>query len=137
LENKPIADLSKSVIVPVAKGVYLCDDVIAYENRKADLYGLFNAIRPESYPCTHGRFCVFAQLVNGLGRVPFYIDVRDASEDELVYTTLTNHLLFPDRVSVVQLSMAIEQCTFPKSGVYLVQIFCDNKWVCDTTLLLR
>jgi hypothetical protein len=54
-------------IVPVAKAMFLCDFHIGYSNGKVDLYGLFNAIRPEhGYPYNRGQFCVFAQLINGL-----------------------------------------------------------------------
>lgn len=130
-------DASKSPILPVAKGIYLCDYVFAYENGKVDLYGLFNAMRASSYPHTQGRFCVFAQLVNGLGRIPSFIDIRDATHNQLVYTTQINHLSFPDRNRVVQLAVSIEQCVFAQTGMYLVELYCDNTWVCDTTLLLH
>jgi hypothetical protein len=66
--EQPMAVGSRSPIVPVAKGLYLCDYVIDYENGKVDLYGLFNAIRSLDYPHAQGRFSVFAQLINGLGR---------------------------------------------------------------------
>lgn len=132
-----MAEEPKSPIVPVAKGIYLCDYAIGYENSKGDLYGLFNAIRPSNYPHTQGRFCVFAQLINGLGRIPFFIDIRDAARHQLIHTTQTNHLLFPDRNTVVQLAVTIEQCPFPESGVYLVELYCDNTWISDTSLLLH
>jgi hypothetical protein len=135
--EQPMAEESKSPIVPVAKGLYLCDYVIDYENGKVDLYGLFNAIRSSTYPHMQGRFCVFAQLINGLGRVPFFIDIRDAAHDQLIYTTQINHLSFPDRNTVVQLALSIEHCLFPQSGMYLVELYCDNTWVCDTSLHLR
>ncbi len=135
--EQPMAEESGSPIVPVAKGLYLCDYVIDYENGKVDLYGLFNAIRSSNHPHMQGRFCVFAQLINGLGRVPFFIDIRDATRDQLIYTTQINHLSFPDRNTVVQLALSIEQCLFPQSGMYFVELYCDNTWVCDTSLLLH
>src|SRR5439155_22788128 len=87
-------------IVPVAKALTLCDFHIGYSDGKVDLYGLFNAIRPQNgYPYTRGRFCVFAQLINGLGNVPFFVDIRFAATDELVWTTETLELSFPNRNS--------------------------------------
>jgi hypothetical protein len=132
-----MAELQPSPILPVPKGLYLCDYVIGSERSKVDLYGVFNAIRPSTYPHVQGRFCVFAQLLNGLGHVPFFVDVRDAAQDRLIYTTQTNHLSFPDRSTVVQVAVSIEQCQFPHPGIYLVELFCENTWVCDTALLLR
>jgi hypothetical protein len=126
-----------SSVQPSAKALYLCDYHVGYENGKVDLYGLFNAIRPATYPHTQQRFCIFAQLVGGLGQVPFFIDIRYAATDGLVYTTARNVLSFPDQMTVVQVALAIEGCQFEQPGMYLVELFCDNAWVCDATLLLR
>ena len=125
-------------IVPVAKAIYLCDFHIGYSDGKVDLYGLFNAIRPQNgFPYVCGRFCVFAQLNNGLGIVPFFVDIRFADNDELVWTTETHELNFPNRNTIVQLAMTIEGCRFERPGLYILELFCDNTWVCDTQLLLR
>jgi hypothetical protein len=125
-------------VVPIVKGMYLCDYHIGYSNGKVDLYGLFNAIRPrQGFPHTQTRFCMFAQLLNGLGQVPFFIDVRFAQTDELIYTTETRSLTFPDRSTVVQMAMVIENCRFQIPGLYLLELVCDNTWVCDTQLFLR
>jgi hypothetical protein len=125
-------------IVPVAKALYLCDFHVGYDNGKVDLYGLFNAIRPpDGFPYEQSRFCVFVQLVNGLGEVPIFVDVRSADNDELVWTTKTRRLVFPDRTATVQFALLIEGCRFDHPGVYLLELFCDNTWVCDTQLLLR
>ncbi len=124
-------------IVPVSKGLYLCDYYTGYDDGKSDLYGLFNAIRPAAgFPHEHGRFCVFAQLANGLGPVSFFIDIRDASSDELIYTTIPRALTFPDRHTTIQMVVAIEGCVFERPGLYLLELFCENTWVCDTTLVL-
>jgi hypothetical protein len=125
-------------VVPAAKAMFLCDYHIGYSNGKVDLYGLFNAILPEhGYPYNRGRFCIFAQLINGLGSDPFFIDVRFAETDELIYTTETRSIQFPDRNTIIQIAMGIEGCQFQSPGMYLLELFCDNKWVCDTQLLLR
>jgi hypothetical protein len=90
-------------VVPVAKALSLCDYHVGYSDGKVDLYGLFNAIRPQAgYPFTRGRFCVFR-----------------------------------DRTTVVQLALSIEECAFESPGLYTMELFCDNTWVCDTQLLLR
>jgi hypothetical protein len=124
-------------VIPTSKSLYLCDYEFGADSGKIDLYGIFNAIRPTSgYPYAKARFCVFAQLVNGLGRVPFNIDIRNAQADQLVHTTHTNSLLFPSRTTVVQMAVQIEGCAFPQAGLYLVELFCNNTWVCDAPLML-
>jgi len=125
-------------VVPVARAVYLCDYHVGYSNGKVDLHGIFNAVRSEEgFPHTVRRFCVFAQLINGQGRVPFFIDIRFARTDQLVYTTEQRHLRFLDRTTIVQMALTIEGCRFQSPGLYLLELFCDNTWVCDTQLLLR
>ena len=124
-------------VIPFAKSLYLCDYHVGYGDGKVDLYGIFNAIHAEDgFPYAHGRFCVFAQLVNGLGQVPFYIDIRFAESETLVHTTETRTLTFPDRMSVVQLALTIEGCRFQSPGLYILELFCDNTWVCDAPVLL-
>lgn len=125
-------------VVPIAKAILLCDYHVGYNDGKVDLYGLFNAIRPEAgYPYTRGQFCIFAQLINGLGQVPFFVDIRYTKTDELIWNTEVRRLQFPDRRMVVQLALSIEGCLFERPGLYTLELFCNNTWVCDTQILLR
>jgi hypothetical protein len=125
-------------VVPMAKALTLCDRVVGQPRGKVDLYGVFNAIRPTTgYPFVLERFRVFAQLGSGLGRVEFHVEVRFAATDGPVFSTTPRPLHFPDRDTVLQLSLGIDRCPFNQPGVYLVELYCDNVWVCDTRLLLH
>jgi hypothetical protein len=125
-------------IIPMARGLILCDYHIGNPEGKTDVYGIFNGIHSESgFPYYDARFCAFAQLANGPGRIPFHIDVRLAETDELIWTSETNQLTFPNRQRIVQVVQLIEHCTFHRAGLYLVSLFCDNRWICDTPLNLR
>ena len=125
-------------VVPFARAVYLCDYYIGYGDANLDLYGLFTSIHAEGgFPYRHGRFVVFVQLSNGLGKVPCFIDIRDTSNNELTWTTETRELVFPNRDTIVRLAVTIEGCPFPRPGLYSVAIFCDNQWVCDSVVRLR
>jgi hypothetical protein len=75
--------LALARIIPVAKGLYLCDGHIAIAKQKTDLVGIFNSIRPREYPHIQKEFVIFVQLTSGLGRVPFYIDLRFAATGQL------------------------------------------------------
>jgi hypothetical protein len=128
--------LSIPTITPVAKSLYLCDGTIGFANQKTDLMGLFNAIRPPQYPHRQSHFVVFAQLLGGLGQVPFYIDVRYAADGSLVHSTKAQLLYFPNRDTVMQLAYTIHNCRLPQPGIYLVELCCNGQWVADTTLKL-
>ena len=84
-------------IIPFAKALYLCDGHIGFQNQKTDLIGLFNAIRPSSYPHRQTQFMIFAKLTGGLGQVPFYIDVTLPQTGQLIHTTQMRLLHFPHR----------------------------------------
>jgi hypothetical protein len=47
---------------------------------------------------------IFAQLIGGLGQVPFYLDVSFTRTGQVVRTTNTHLLNFPRRDKLVQLS---------------------------------
>ena len=128
--------MSRATIIPTGKALYLCDGCMGFPNQKTDLVGLFNSIRPQHYPHTQQQFVIFAQLIAGLGQVPFYLDIRFAATDQLVHTTNTQMLHFPHRQKVVQLAYTMQTCPFAQSGIYLVELFCDGQWVADTTLEL-
>src|SRR5687768_13577140 len=114
-------------VVPFARSLYLCKQHIGYEDGTVDLYGIFNSHRATNgYPVSGLRFCAFAQLSNGLGKVPFYFDIRNAATSELVWTTGQRELRFANRRQVVQLAMSIENCPFRDAGVYLIELYCNG-----------
>jgi hypothetical protein len=123
-------------IIPSTKAIYLCEEVDV-EGGMTNLYALFNAIRPKHYPHTQGLLVCFAQLIGGLGDVPFYFDIRRAEDDRLVRNTDIRVLHFPDRTSQRQVVVNVEGCVFDKPGIYLVELYCDNRWVADTTIRLE
>src|SRR5438132_6804038 len=124
-------------IVPVSRSLFLYDFHVGYQDGKVDLYGVFNAARPAVYPFTKPRFVVFAQLIGGLGDVPFFIDIRWEGADEGIHTTVVHTLRFPDRTTLMQLALTVEKIRFPEPGVYVVDLFCHNTWMCDTTVTLH
>jgi hypothetical protein len=123
-------------IIPFAKALYLCDGHLGFANQKADLMGIFNAIRAPSYPHVQKQFVIFAQLIGGLGPVPFYFDVTLLQTGQVIQTTNTHVLQCPRRSTVMQLAYTMQGCLFSASGDYLVELFCDGQWVADTTVAL-
>src|SRR5947209_6927435 len=100
--------MSSATIVPVAQALYLCDGHLGFPGGKTDLVGLFNSIHAPSYPYVQKQFVVFAKLLQGLGPVPFYVDVRFAPTQQLVHVSNTHTLLFPDRDRVVEMALTLK-----------------------------
>ncbi len=124
-------------IIPSAKAIYLCDFHVGYSNGKIDLYGLFNSVRPAAYPHKKLSFVCFAQLLGGLGNVSFHIDIRRAADRQLIDWTGTRTLHFPDRDTLLHVAVTVPECVFDQPGIYLVELYCDNTWVADTTIRLQ
>ena len=64
-------------------------------------------------------------------------DIRHAEDDLLIRSTDVRLLRFPDRDTQLQVVVNIEGCIFETPGLYLVELYCDNTWVADTTIRLR
>jgi hypothetical protein len=129
--------MSTATIIPVAQALYLCDGHIGVPGGKTDLMGLFNSILPVSYPHVQKYLVVFARLLQGLGHVPFYVDVRFASTQQLIHVSGTHTLFFPDRNTLVEMALTMRDVRFPTPGIYLLELYCNAQWVADTTLLLQ
>jgi hypothetical protein len=129
--------MSSGLIVPVAQALYLCDGHLGFPGGKTDLIGLFNSIHGPGFPHVQKQFVVFARLLQGLGQVPFYVDIRFAPTQQLTHVSNTHTLLFPDRHTVVEMALTLRGVRFPQPAIYLVELFCDAQWVANTTILLR
>jgi hypothetical protein len=130
--------LSAAVILPVAKSLYLCDGHLGFTSRKTDLMGIFDSIRPQGgYPHVHPSFVVFARLAQGLGKIPFRVDIRLATSGQFVAGTSVQQLVFPDRDTIVNMVVTVKGVSFPQPRIYLVELLLDNQWVADTTVELK
>ncbi len=129
--------MSSATIVPVAQALYLCDGHLGLSGGKTDLIGLFNSIRAASYPHVLNQIVVFARLLQGLGQVPFYVDIRFAATQQLVHVSSTHTLQFPDRDTVVEMALTLKRIRFPQAGIYLVELYCDAQWVADVRVLVQ
>jgi hypothetical protein len=127
-----------NVILPVVKALYLCDGHLGFTSGKTDLMGIFDSIHPQGgYPHVHASFVVFARLAQGLGKVPFRVDVRFAATGQFVAGTLVHQLLFPDRDAIVNMVVTMKGASFPQPGIFLVELLLDNQWAADTTVELK
>lgn len=130
--------MGASIILPVAKSLYLCDGHLGYTSSKTDLMGIFDSICPQGgYPHIHPSFVVFARLAQGLGTIPFRVDIRLAASGQFVAGTQVQQLIFPDRDTIINMVVTMKGVSFPQPGLFLVELLLDNHWVADTTVELK
>lgn len=86
-------------VIPVAKSLYLCGDILADSTRvKPHLIGVLNAIRPPAVPHTIPHLCVFAQLIGGHGEVRCRVRIVNAHNRDVVYESAEQVVRFDDRL---------------------------------------
>src|SRR5437764_1402659 len=105
--------MSLGVVLPIAKSLYLCDGHLGFSSGKTDLMGIFDSIRPQSgYPHVQPSFVVFARLLQGLGTIPFWVDIRFAATGQYVAGTLVQQLVFPNRDTIINTVVTMKGVTF-------------------------
>lgn len=124
-------------VIPHSRSLTLCDAIARPLDGKLNIFGLFQAIRVVEYPYSLSQFCVFAQLSNGLGAVPVHVEVHSGESDDLLFATAPRTLTFPNRHVLIQVAFEIRACRFDYPGTHLISLWSEDRWICDTSLLLR
>jgi hypothetical protein len=115
------------VVRPVAKQVFICDDVVADSSSgKVSLLNLWHTVRipsESSLPYSLAKLCVFVWWRGGLGKVKTRIDIVQAAGGLLLRRTADCILDFADRSKSVYARYRLENVTFPRPGAYLVEVY--------------
>ena len=129
-----------SPIMPVAKSIFLCDDVL-YDSStgKIHMIGVFNAIRvksPATYPFRPKQLCVVGQFIGGMGDYSFRVEITDPAAGEGIYSVVAGVLRFPTRHTSVYACVRITECVFPGPGDYVVEMYVNDLFIEDRLLIL-
>jgi hypothetical protein len=128
-------------LLPVTKPLLVCRDVLVDANQdNVHVLGVFNAIRPQSqspFPHRHPLFGAFVQLSDTEGEVPAYLQVVEANTQSVIARTAIHRLVFPHRRFLLRTLFRLEDCTFPRPGVYWVEFYGHACIVTDQVLHLR
>lgn len=76
-------------------------------------------------------------LAQGLGTIPFRVDIRLAASGRFVAGSLIQQLVFPNLNTIVDMVMTMNGVCFPQPVIFLVEFLLDNQWEADTTLELK
>jgi hypothetical protein len=125
-------------IKPVAKAVYVCDDVISDpQTGKVSVLNLWDSVLVPvggSFPYRLAKVCLFAWLRGGLGKVSTRIDIVQASTGNVIRRTNDCMIEFEARSTSVFARYKLENCVFPESGVYIIELYCQNDFVDDQVI---
>ncbi len=119
-------------VFPVIRPIYLCKRVVPVLPNKMNLEGVFTSIHPFSFPHVHPEFCVFAQISSGFANMLFRSDVVCSNENRIIYSTPTRPIQFLDRLKTRMLAHTLQDVRFDQPGLYLVEMFRNNRFMGDT-----
>jgi len=124
-------------VIPVAKSLYLCDEILADPTRvKPHLIGVLNSVRVPTFPHTVDRLCVFAKLCDGFGDVRCVVRVVNTRDLTTHFETSERMLHFRDRRQTLYAIFRLEQLVWPETGEFVVELYCNGKFVDDATLTI-
>lgn len=122
-------------IIPTTKCLFLCDGYTPVQAGKITLHGLFHTIKTVGdFPFIKDEFCVYMELGNGLGRIPFHFEIRKTIDDTMIYESKKMELDFEDRTRVFQVAVRIKNCCFDQPGEFVLNLICNNSWIGDTVI---
>src|SRR4051794_15005705 len=109
-------------IKPVAKSVYVCDDVIRDPHTgKASLLNLWDAVRVpngEKFPYSLAKICLFVWWRDAIGKIKTRIDLVQASTGKVIRRTDDYVMNFEARRESVLARYKLENWAFPDPGYY-------------------
>jgi hypothetical protein len=124
-------------ILPIIKGVYVCDDVVADSaSRKISLLNVFITVRPgiAAFPFELGKLCVLVALRGGRGNSNVRIDVVRASDDRVIFRAPPRQVQFLDPLMTVYTRLRLEKVRFPTPGRYSVEVYSDGIFLDDEVI---
>jgi hypothetical protein len=111
---------------PRCKAILLCDQVMLDAvSRKTSLIGVFDSFFLRQLPGPTHQFCVFLQLVDGIGTCLLTAEVRDLHDDAVISRLLQLQVKFPDRTNKLNLNVGPIVIQLPHSGAFDLVIMAD------------
>src|SRR4051794_10901273 len=122
---------------PLVLGLTLCDYLLIEEGtRKISLIGSFRELEVARLPGVAPPFGVYTMLTDGAGDATIEVVIRRLDRDEQIYSA-SSPFTFDDRLSVVDASFHVNNCSFPVAGWYEVNLQVDEEEVAKRRLLVR
>ena len=123
-------------VVPVVRGMYLCEEVTVHPSANLTLHNCFRALKVQGLPTAARPFFVVLCLANGLGRVTATVQVRRLDTLDLIYSARTE-LTFPDRLQEVRFKARVGRCVFPGPGGFEVLFWVDGALLAQAPFTVR
>jgi hypothetical protein len=113
---------------PRCKAILLCDQVMLDAvTRKTSLIGVFDSFFMRQFPGPTQQFCVFLQLVDGIGTYVLTAEVHDLHDDAVIARLLQLQVKFPGRTNKLNLNVGPVVMQIPHVGAFDVVLMADGQ----------
>jgi hypothetical protein len=130
--------MANGPVFPRVHAMVLCDE-IERSDTEEDVYNLVGVrthIQANSFPHVHPQLCVYLQTTGHPGAVGCRLALVLAGAEGELLSTAERELQFSGPLDVVVAAWWIERCSFPRPGVYYVQVYFGEKLANERLLIL-
>ncbi len=104
---------------------------------KWTLLGVFNSVSASGFPITHPQFIVYIALRATSGKTLLRVQIVATDKaDEMLYK-IEAELVVQDPQAVTDVVVPIRNLTFTRPGEYLLQVFADNEFLGERSIVLN
>ena len=121
---------------PYVLAMLICDAIWKDPSTgKSFLLGTFSSIAAMEFPVVHPVMGVYIVLTDGRGKIPLKLQLVSADEDDIIAGVETD-VLFEDPRAVLELTLHLQNATFPGPGEYRLQLFSGSTPLMERRLVL-
>jgi hypothetical protein len=130
-------------LVPSVRYMILCEQVLTdpANPKRVSIIGLMSAIRSldsSPYPLRYREFTVFLQLAECRGAGTVRVEIQHADTGDVIFQTKERILnMGNDPLELLGITFKINDCLFPQSGLYWVQLWYNDGVLTQQPLILR
>ena len=116
-----------AVNLPKLVSLFLCDEVVHDRaSGKTNVFGMFDAIRPHSFPHQQARVGVFVALTGKLGTFEGRVQCL-GPDGATTFATLPRKLGISRGRPVLRVFFRVLQARFRVPGIYHMQFLCEDR----------
>ncbi len=121
---------------PTLLAILTCDAAIQDSaTKKFTLFGLFNRLSANEFPCTHPSLHVFVSLTNGHGKAPAALRLVRRETNQVIFEA-KGEIHFPSPLAVAEMHFALKNLRFPAAGPYSFDFYCNDHLIGSRPFIL-
>jgi len=124
-------------VMPIPLALLICDG--AHRDPatgKWTLLGLFNSIRANEFPVTHGQLVVYLAMTDVKGKLKLTFRLVDLDEDAEALFQFDAEMRVDDPRTVAEVVIPVHGARFPSAGEFRLQVFVDGQFLVERRMMV-